>query len=75
MINILYYVINLPKRKRIFLYEKITNTQNISTIEIENKNEESENNENNNNKTLKKNKVCYNKIENKKMIKNKKTSE
>lgn len=35
IINILYYVFTLPKDTHLFLYEKITHTKNVSTIESE----------------------------------------
>ena len=32
IINFLYYLITLPKEEHVFLYERISNTKNISTI-------------------------------------------
>ena len=46
VINIIYYIFISKKDNKIFLYEKITNTKNISTITIE-KNILEENNEEN----------------------------
>lgn len=43
IINIIFYTVTLQKKEHLFLYEKITNTKNISIIEIKNINEDNSN--------------------------------
>lgn len=54
IINVIYYMFIAKKKEKVFLYEKITNTKNISIIEKENLEENKEE------KTQQEDELCYN---------------
>lgn len=54
IINVIYYMFIAKKKEKVFLYEKITNTKNVSIIEKENLEENKEE------KTQQEDEVCYN---------------
>ena len=58
IINVIYYMFIAKKNEKVFLYEKITNTRNISVIEKEENNEEIE--EKYQEKTQQEDELCYN---------------
>lgn len=55
IINVIYYMFIAKKKEKVFLYEKITNTKNVSIIEKENLEENKEE------KTQQEDELCYNK--------------
>lgn len=54
IINVIYYMFIAKKKEKVFLYEKITNTKNVSMIEKENLEENKEE------KTQQEDELCYN---------------
>lgn len=54
IINVIYYMFIAKKKEKVFLYEKITNTKNVSIIEKENLEENKEE------KTQQEDELCYN---------------
>lgn len=54
IINVIYYMFIAKKKEKVFLYEKITNTKNVSMIEKENIEENKEE------KTQQEDELCYN---------------
>lgn len=54
IINVIYYMFIAKKKEKVFLYEKITNTKNVSMIEKENLEENKEE------KTQQEHELCYN---------------
>ena len=57
IINVIYYMFIAKKKEKVFLYEKITNTKNVSIIEKENLEENKEE------KTQQEDELCYNEKE------------
>ena len=55
IINVIYYMFIAKKKEKVFLYEKITNTKNVSIIEKEDLEENKEE------KTQQEDELCYNK--------------
>ena len=55
IINVIYYMFIAKKKEKVFLYEKITNTKNVSIIEKEDIEENKEE------KTQQEDELCYNK--------------
>ena len=53
IINVIYYMFIAKKKEKVFLYEKITNTKNVSMIEKENLEENKEE------KTQQEDELCY----------------